>query len=73
MVHKDYTDQLKRAKEVHGLFNEAVPFVPLWHLDRHMIVHSSLKVFLDDSAEPASPSLLNQSTLFQNVARWRLE
>ncbi|MBX9623614.1 MAG: hypothetical protein K2X82_07350 [Gemmataceae bacterium] len=74
LLHKDYTGELlHRAKEIHGLFNEAVPFVPLWHLDRHMIVHSGLKVFLDDSAEPAPPSLLNQSTLFQNVARWRLE
>jgi len=30
-------------------------------------------VFLDESSTPADPRLLDQTTLFQNIARWRLD
>jgi len=54
-------------------FNKSLPFIPLWQLDRHMVIHNGLKVFVDDSTDPVSPRLLNQTPLFQGVARWRLE
>jgi ABC-type oligopeptide transport system substrate-binding subunit len=72
--YRDVLGQLvPRAVEVTRLFNDSVPFVPLWQLDRHMVVHRNLKVFVDDTNTPASPELLNPTTLFQNVARWRLD
>ncbi|MBA4186628.1 MAG: hypothetical protein C0467_01280 [Planctomycetaceae bacterium] len=72
--YRDFAGQLlPRAIEAGKLFNDSVPFVPLWQLDRHMVVHNSVKVFVDDKLEPVSPRLLNPTTLFQNVARWRLE
>jgi ABC-type oligopeptide transport system substrate-binding subunit len=62
-----------KAAEAGRLFNESLPFIPLWQLDRHMIVSSNLKVFVDDLPAPVSPRLLNPTTLFQGVARWRLD
>jgi hypothetical protein len=47
--------------------------VPLWQVDRHMLVNSGLRVFVDDSIEPAPYHVLNPSVLFHNVGRWRLE
>ncbi len=62
-----------RAVEAGRLFNDCLPFVPLWQLDRHMVVSNSLKVFVDDTATPVSPAVLNPTVLFQGVARWRLD
>jgi ABC-type oligopeptide transport system substrate-binding subunit len=71
--HRDPSRLVSQAIEAARHFNESLPFIPLWQLDRHTVVHNSLKVFLDESPEPASPRLLNPTTLFQGVARWRLE
>ena len=54
-------------------FNQVLPFIPLWQLDRHTVVSNNLKVYVEDTADPVSPRLLNPTTLFQGVARWRLE
>jgi peptide/nickel transport system substrate-binding protein len=70
---KEHPGLIARAAEAGKLFNDCLPFIPLWQLDRHMVVHSSLKVFVEDTVEPCHPRLLNQTTLFQGVARWRLE
>ncbi|MBA4064511.1 MAG: hypothetical protein C0501_12510 [Isosphaera sp.] len=72
--YRDVAGQLApRAGEAGRLFNDCVPFIPLWQLDRHTVVHSSLKVFVDDAGGPVNPRVLNPTTLFQGVARWRLE
>lgn len=74
LEHQDFAgDIAPRATRIHKLFNDCTPFVPLWQLDRHMLVSSGLKVSLDDSANSVSPEVLDQTVLFQNVARWRLE
>ena len=74
LVHRDYAgDTAPRAARIHTQFNDSVPFVPLWQLDRHTLVHGSVKVFTDDGPDPVLPSVLDPTVLFQNVARWRLE
>jgi hypothetical protein len=75
--YRDYTGALlpkvKGARGIHELFNDCMPFIPLWQLDRHTVVHTGLKIFTDDSAEPSNPRVLNPTVLFHNVARWRLD
>ena len=61
------------ARDLHKRCNDAVPFVPLWNLDRHMVVSTVVKVFLDGRPEEVSPGLLDQTTLFRSVGRWRME
>jgi ABC-type transport system substrate-binding protein len=62
-----------RAGDAAKLFNDCLPFIPLWQLDRHTVVHNALKVFVEDTATQAPPRLLNPTPLFQGVARWKLE
>jgi ABC-type transport system substrate-binding protein len=72
--YRDFAGQLApKAAEVSRVFNECLPFIPLWQLDRHTVVHNSLKVYVDDSGVQVSPRVLNPTTLFQGVARWRLD
>jgi ABC-type oligopeptide transport system substrate-binding subunit len=72
--HRDFRGDLApRAERIHRMFNESVPFVPLWHLDRHSLVYTGLKVYVDESNTPASAHILDPAALFANVARWRLE
>jgi ABC-type transport system substrate-binding protein len=74
VAYQDYSGQLlPRAHRIHGLFNEVVPFVPLWQLDRHLLVSTGLKVFVDGGTEPSPVQVLNPTVLFHNVARWKLE
>jgi len=72
--HRDFAgDLVPRARRLHEAFNDCVPFVPLWQLDRHALVYTGLKVYVDDGPDPVSAQVLNPTVLFHNVARWRLE
>ncbi len=72
-AYRDFSQILPRAVQAGQLFNESLPFIPLWQLDRHMVVSNRLKVYVDDGGVPVSPGLLNPTLLFQGVARWRLD
>ena len=61
------------AHDIHRQFNRTAPYIPLWHLDRHAVLSTALHVYLDGQTEEASPRLLNPTTLFSGVGRWRLD
>ncbi len=72
-AYREFGALAAKTAEVQKLFNECVPFVPLWQLDRHTLFSTNVKVYTDSSDTPVSPKVLNPTTLFQGVARWRLE
>ena len=62
------------ARTIHRRFNETVPFVPLWHLDRHMVIATAVKVVLDGGGGSGTAERLpDPVTLFGSVGRWRME
>ncbi len=70
---RDFDSLSARVLEAHKLFNECVPFVPLWQLDRHVLFSNTVKVYTDGSDVPVSPRALDPTRLFQGVAHWRLD
>jgi ABC-type transport system substrate-binding protein len=71
--HRDTNGELRDlSREVHDRFLEAMPFIPLWQLDRHMAVSNLLKIGFDTSSQPIPPTLLDPIRVFQNVSRWRM-
>jgi ABC-type oligopeptide transport system substrate-binding subunit len=71
--HRDPGKLVPLSMEASKAFSEILPFIPLWQLDRHTVIHNNLRIYVDDTNEPANPRVLNPTTLFQGVARWRLE
>ncbi len=72
--HRDYDGQLvKLSHEIHRQFAESVPFVPLWQLDRHTVISTSVKLYFDGQASPVDAKWLNPTTLFHSVGRWRVD
>jgi ABC-type oligopeptide transport system substrate-binding subunit len=72
--HRDYAGDLApRAQRVHTQFNERMPFVPLWQLDRHTLVSGKLRVVLDETGDVVTAERLNPAVLFHNAARWKME
>jgi ABC-type transport system substrate-binding protein len=72
-LHGDPARLTALAADIHMQFNEAMPFVPLWQLDRHIVVSSALKPILDDAPRPLPARNLDPARLFSNVSKWRVE
>jgi ABC-type transport system substrate-binding protein len=72
-LHGDPGRLADLAHKVHKLFNDQMPFVPLWQLDRNTVIARSVKVYLDGQVDEADPKLLDPTTLFSTVGKWRVE
>ena len=72
-LHRDPGKLLDLTHKAHKQFNDQMPFVPLWQLDRNTVIATSVKVYLDGQVEEANPRLLNPTMLFSSVGRWRVE
>ena len=71
---RDWSGRLKPLSgKIQSAFNEAVPFVPLWELDRHTVLSRSVKIRFPSDSGDADPSRLPPTTLFVGVGGWRLE
>lgn len=71
--HRDRAAVIDLAYRIHHAFNAAVPFVPLWQLDRHVAVSSKVKFYVDGQAKPLTAGSLDPTHLFRGVSKWRLE
>ena len=72
-LHRDPAKIAAITAEVHNTFNETVPFVPLWQLDRHLVISAAVKPWTDDAPKPLPPRALDPARLFSNVSKWRME
>jgi len=73
-MHRDAEGELKKlSREVHDRFLEAMPFVPLWQLDRHWVMARTVKPFVDGRTDPIEPNELDGVAIFANANRWRME
>lgn len=73
-VYRDFTKQVKeKTWDIHSLFNQRVPFIPLWQLDRYMVVHRDLEIYFDNPDAQIPPDRLDPATVFTGVESWRLK
>ena len=63
----------QKTWDIHALFNLRVPFVPLWQLDRNMVVHKDLEMYFDSLDAPAGAEQLDPATVFTGVEMWRIK
>ena len=72
--YRDFTKQVKeKTWDIHALFNQRVPFIPLWQLDRYMVAHRDLDMFLENADAPVFAEKLDPAVVFTGVEMWRLK
>jgi hypothetical protein len=72
--YRDFSKQVKeKTWDIHALFNQRVPFIPLWQLDRYLVTHRDLDVFVDNPNVPVNPERLDPAIVFTGVEMWRLK
>jgi peptide/nickel transport system substrate-binding protein len=59
--------------DIHALFNQRVPFIPLWQLDRFVVAHRDLELHFSDPETGASIDRLDPAVVFTGVEMWRLK
>src|SRR5262249_25465664 len=73
-VYRDFTKEAKdRTWDIHALFNQRVPFVPLWQLDRYIVTHRDLEIFFDNPEAPVPGEPIDPAVVFTGVEMWRLK
>jgi ABC-type transport system substrate-binding protein len=72
--HRDFKKEVRdKTWDIHHLVNQRVPFIPLWQLDRFMVVHKDLELFFDNPDVPVSPDALDPAVVFTGIEMWRLK
>jgi ABC-type transport system substrate-binding protein len=72
--YRDFTKQVKeKTWDIHALFVQRMPFIPLWQLDRFMVVHMGLEMYFDDPEIPVKADRLDPAVVFTGVEMWRLK
>ncbi|HEY8503992.1 MAG TPA: ABC transporter substrate-binding protein, partial [Gemmataceae bacterium] len=68
--HRDFALLRRQAAALHAQFVTQMPFIPLWHLDRHAAVRRDVEIVIEGA--DADPSLLDPATFFTGVEAWKL-
>jgi hypothetical protein len=63
----------QKTWDIHALFNQRLPFIPLWQLDRYMVVHRDLEMSFDNPDSPVTADQLDPATVFTGVEMWRVK
>jgi ABC-type transport system substrate-binding protein len=72
--YRDFSKQVKdKTWDIHALFNQRMPYIPLWQLDRNMVVHKNLEIYFDNPDIPAKAEQLDPAVVFTGVEMWRLK
>lgn len=61
------------AHDIHSRFRDTMPFIPLWRLDRHLVIANSVKVRLDGWATETPAQLLDPTTMFGSIELWEMK
>ncbi len=73
-AHRDFRDKYRELTwKAHQKFLDRMPFVPLWQIDRHMIVREGLEMYWDDPTEKVRPDLVDPASVFLGIESWRLK
>ena len=73
-LYRDFTKQVKdKTWDIHTLFNQRVPFIPLWQLERYVVHHRDLEIYFDNPEAPVPPDRIDPATVFTGVEMWRLK
>jgi peptide/nickel transport system substrate-binding protein len=72
-AHRDFAQIREKTWDLHAMFNQRVPFVPLWQLDRTIVTHRDLEIFTEFPDFPVNADRLDLATLFNGVEMWKLK
>jgi peptide/nickel transport system substrate-binding protein len=73
-LYRDFDGKLvNTAHRIHQQFLDAVPYIPLWQLDRHIVISTNVKLAFEGQVDDGNPRLLNPTTPLPSIARWRVE
>jgi peptide/nickel transport system substrate-binding protein len=63
---RDFAEVRKAMQRLHDVFVKEMPFIPLWHLDTHLLIHAGL-----ETVPPAGQ--LDPLAPFTHIERWTLK
>jgi peptide/nickel transport system substrate-binding protein len=73
-AHRDFRARIREETwKLHTKFLNRMPFVPLWQLDRNVVVQRGLEMFLDDPSERIGAERIDPAAAFTGVELWRLK
>ena len=71
---RDFTKKVQQKTwDIHTLFNQRLPFIPLWQLDRYMAVHKDLELYFENPDSPVTPEQIDPATVFTGAEMWRVK
>ncbi len=72
--HRDFSKELRdKTRDIHTAFNQRLPFIPLWQIDRWIALHRDLQVFPSDPMIQGNPNDLDPAILFQGIEHWKMK